>query len=88
MRYNYAAASGRRLKAVELVIKSIEWNAQARKPRRQPADLVGVHVRYDEVDVRRAIKLAGGIWRPRQRLWEVTWDVVRAADLHGRVVSE
>jgi hypothetical protein len=23
--------------------------------------------------VRQAVKAAGGIWRPRQRLWEVSW---------------
>jgi len=88
VRYLYDTASGQRLKTVELVVDSVKWRPKERKPRMRPTDLVGVRVQYNEMDVRRAIKLAGGIWRPRQRLWEVTWDVVRTLGLHGRIVRE
>ena len=74
VRYLYDTASGQRLKTVELVVDSVKWRPKERKPRMRPTDLVGVRVQYNEMDVRRAIKLAGGIWRPRQRLWEVTWE--------------
>src|SRR2546427_3067413 len=37
---------------------------------------------------RAAAKRAGGISRPRQRLWELSWDAVRTLGLHGRVVEE
>jgi hypothetical protein len=33
------------------------------------------------------VKRAGGIWRPRQRLWELSWDAVRTLGLHGRIVE-
>jgi hypothetical protein len=37
--------------------------------------------------VRQAVKAAGGIWRPRQRLWEVSWATVVALGLENRVVD-
>ena len=33
------------------------------------------------------VKRAGGVWRPRQRLWELSWNAVRTLGLHGRVVE-
>ena len=55
---------------------------RARKPRRNDHDLVGVRIDWKESELR-----AGGIWRPRQRLWELSWDAVRTLGLHGPVVE-
>ncbi len=64
------------------------WAGRAHKPRRNDHDLVGVRIDWKESELRAAVKRAGGIWRPRQRLWELSWDAVRTLGLHGRVVEE
>jgi hypothetical protein len=78
----------RRVKTAELIVEDVAWPGRARKPRRNDHDLVGVRVDWKESELRAAVKRAGGIWRPRQRLWELSWGAVRALDLHGRVVEE
>ena len=88
VRYRYADNSGKCVKTVELIVQESPWSGRARKPRRNDHDLVGVRIAWDEADLRAALKRAGGIWRPRQRLWELSWDAVRALGLHSRVVSE
>lgn len=87
VRYLYDEARGRRLKTVELVIDEAPWRGRPRRPRRNDHDLVGVRVAWDETDLRIAVKKAGGIWRPRQKLWEISWDVVRALGIGHRVVT-
>lgn len=50
--------------------------------------MVAVRIHYSETALRERIKDAGGIWRPRQRLWEIDWKTVRELGLQGRVVME
>jgi hypothetical protein len=60
---------------------------RARKPRRNGRDLVGVPIAWNESELRAAVKRPGGIWRPRQRLSELSRDAVRTLGLHGRIVE-
>ena len=87
VRYLYIETRGRRLKTVELVIEEVPWRGRARKPRRNDHDFVGVRVTWDEADLRIAVKKAGGIWRPRQKLWEMPWNAVRILGVGHRVVA-
>lgn len=87
VRYRYDAERKLRLKTVELIVESVAWNPRPRNRRRQPHDLVGVSIGYGETELRRRIQAAGGIWRPRQRLWEIDWKSVRELGLEGRVVD-
>ena len=87
VRYLYDEARRLRLKTVELVIEEAPWRGRARKPRRYDHDLVGVRIDWHETELRIAVKKAGGIWRPRQKLWEVSWDAVRTLGIGHRVVA-
>jgi hypothetical protein len=87
VRYLYDETRGRRLKTAELVIEEAPRYGRARKPRRNGRDLVGVRIAWDEADLRIAVKKAGGIWRPRQRLWEMPWVAVRTLGIGHRVVT-
>src|SRR6266496_4313957 len=86
----YDKARIRRTRALctALRVQDIAWAGRARKPRRNDHELVGVRIDWKESELRAAVKRAGGIWRPRQRLWELSWDAVRTLGLHGRVVEE
>jgi len=79
---------GPRISGVRRIVEEIEWEPRERRPRRSSHDLVGVRVEYDETALRHAVKTAGGIWRPRQRLWELSWEAVRILGLGSRVVVD
>ena len=83
----YDPQTRRRLKTVELVVEAVEWEPRRRRARRRGHDLVWVQIAYDERELRGAVMTAGGIWRPRQRLWEISWDAVRVLGLEARVVD-
>ena len=42
---------------------------------------------FNMAALRHAVKTAGGIWRPRHRLWELTREAVRVLGLEGRMVE-
>ena len=50
--------------------------------------VVAVRIAYSDTDLRQRIKAAGGIWRARQRLWEVDWKTVRELGLQSRAVAQ
>ena len=87
VRYLYDEARNRRLKTVELVIEEAPWRGRARRPRRNDHDLVGVRIAWNETALRSAVKHAGAIWRPRQKLWEMSWEAVRTLGIGHRVVT-
>src|SRR3972149_3828677 len=86
-RYLYDEARSRRPKTVELVIDEASWRGRPRRPRRNDDDLVRVRVAWDETDLRIAVKKAGGIWRPRHKLWEISWNAVRTLGIENRVIT-
>ena len=87
VRYRYDTERWLRLKTVELIVETTQWKPRARAHRRVPTDHVGVQIAYGEADLRARIKAAGGIWRPRHRLWEVDWKIVRDLQIEDRVVD-
>ena len=88
VRYRYDAARGVRHKTVEIIVETKSWNPKSRAPRREPSDLVAVRIAYTETALRERIKAAGGIWRPRHKLWEIDWYTVRELGLQARVVAD
>jgi hypothetical protein len=92
VRYKCDEQTGRRFTTVELIEeeKDRQLHSQAAKPQ-APAPLprqLGIRVEYWETDVREAVKAAGGIWRPRQRLWELRYEDVVALGFESRVVAD
>ena len=88
VRYRYDAARAVRHKTVDVIVETLPWKPRPRAPRRDPNDMVGVRIEFSEIELRGRIKSAGGIWRPRQRLWEVDWKTVRELGLKSRVVDD
>jgi len=87
VRYLYDAAAGRRHKTVELIVASRPWSPRPRRLRRTPDDIVTVRIGYHEAGLRERAKALGGIWRPAQKLWELTWDAARKLGITDRVAG-
>ncbi|MBI2313997.1 MAG: hypothetical protein HYU77_15980 [Betaproteobacteria bacterium] len=87
VRYRYDAQRGKRYKTVELIVEETNWQPRAGASVRAADHMVGVRIGYGEAELREKVKQAGGIWRPKQKLWELRYDQARALGLAGRIVS-
>jgi len=87
VRYLYDEKMGRRLKTVELVIDSVPWRPRERKPRRRDDEIVAFRIAYHEADLRERAKRLGAVWRPAQKLWEISWLDAKRLGIANRVKS-
>jgi hypothetical protein len=88
VRYLYDPQAGRRLKTVELIVESIAWCPRPRHSRRRDDEIVAVRIAYQETDRRERAKRLGAVWRPAQKLWEITWRDAKRLGLSDRVVPQ
>ena len=83
VRYRYDEQLKKRWKMVELIVEEGSWDP----PKQQASEsLVFVHVALPEVEMRRQVKRAGGVWDPHRRAWELRSDRVKALGLESRIV--
>jgi len=47
-----------------------------------------VRIDYQETSLRQQVKMAGGVWDARKKLWRLPGNAVRCLGLKDRVVSE
>ncbi len=91
VRYKYDKTNQKRYLTVELIEEEIDW-VESPGPAQVPAPVsserLAVRVEYWENQLREKVKTAGGIWRPRQRVWELGYESVVALGLESRVVGE
>jgi hypothetical protein len=66
-------------------VKTIE--SAERLEQETMARRMAVRVEYWESELREQVKQAGGIWRPRQKVWEMSYGQVVALGLESRVVA-
>jgi hypothetical protein len=88
VRYRYDRKNERRLKTVELIVESVPWRPARRRPRLRDEDIVTVSIAYHEVDLRERAKRLGAVWRPAQRLWEISWLHAKRLGIADRVRSD
>jgi len=85
VRYLYDRQAGRRLKTVELIIETVPWRPRPRHPRLRDDEIVAVRIAYQETDLRERAKRLGAVWRPAQKLWEITWRDAKRLGIADRV---
>ena len=56
-------------------------------PPRYVSERLGIRVAGYELAVREQVKRAGGIWRPKQQLWELPYSQIVALGLEDRIVQ-
>jgi len=92
VRYKYDAATGRRFTTVELIEEESAWRteppAAAKTGPLTQSQRLPVRIDYRESELREKVKATGGIWRPRQKLWEMRYEDIVALGLESRVVAE
>ena len=77
VRYREDSQSGKRLTTVELIVDQ--------RPLPTP---VSVRIAFDETELRRQVKAAGGQWDASRKLWRLSKSAVRKLKLEQRVVTK
>ena len=85
VRYRYDEQQKKRFKTVELIVEEQAWEPAA--PRIANNQLVRIRVTGPEVEVRKQVKFAGGIWDPQRCVWKLRYDQVVALGLEDRIVA-
>jgi len=74
------------LKTVELIISEEPWDLN--KDRIPANKLVGVKVKYGEIQTGKIVRAAGGRWNRKKKLWELPYCQVIALGLNNRMVMK
>ena len=74
---------------MEDIVATYPWDRHGsdHAPFRNPTDRIGIRVAGYETDIREKVKQAGGIWRPRQQLWELPYAQIKRLQLEDRIVE-
>lgn len=92
VRYRVDRNTGKRYTTIELIEQENETASQAADDRlnqhQHKTQRLGLRIEYWETDLREKVKQAGGMWRPRQKLWELPYSDVVSMGLESRVVGK
>ncbi len=97
IRYRYDPVRKKRLKTIELIVAEQDWQppephpqelkATGLGPKRVYTSRVGIRIEFDESELRKQIKAAGGLWDRGERLWFVSEEEVHRLGLVQRIVK-
>ncbi len=89
VRYRYDEERKRRYKTIELVLEDKEWHPKEESPPQahKATEMLGIRVDYLEKELQAQVKQAGGIWRPRYKLWELSYVKIVELGLEERIAS-
>jgi hypothetical protein len=89
--YRYDRESGKRYKTAEIIVEEKPWDPKAaislHSINKNPSERLGIRVDVGEQDLRARVKQAGGIWRPQQKLWELSYAQIVFLGLEERIVE-
>jgi hypothetical protein len=81
VRYRYDEQQRKRFATVEIIVEESGWS-----PPERPA-IVGLRVDFQETELQRRVKQAGGKWNSTKRVWEIHYDQAVALGLKKRIVK-
>ncbi len=85
VRYRYDEQTHQRVKTVELI--EDQKDRGAKDESRGGEELIAVRVDWQELDLRRKVKAAGGRWDSAKRAWVLSRERVEKLGLEGRIVE-
>ena len=70
---------------MELVVESIAWQPRSRRLRRRGDEIVAVRIAWNETELRERAKRLGAVWRPTQKLWEISYGDAKRLGIAERI---
>ena len=86
VRYKYDAVNKRKIKTVELVVETEEW--QIDKTRIPANKIVGVRILYGEKALGKLVRSAGGRWDRNKQLWQIPYREAVNLGLEDRIMEK
>jgi len=86
VRYRSDEQRQKRFKTIELIVE--EWPWRPPSLRRTKGSIVLVRVAVQEIEIRRQVKGAGGVWNPDKQAWEVRCDHAVALGVTDRILED
>jgi len=88
VRYRYDEKKKKRYTTIEVIVEETKWQPDKEVVARfNSTDRLGIKVAGYELELRAQVKNAGGIWRPRQKVWELPYNQILALGLEERIVN-
>lgn len=81
VRYRYDDQRGKRFTTIEIIVEESDWS-----PPEKP-EIVGLRIEFQETELQRRVKQAGGKWNSTMRVWEIHYDQAVALGLKKRIVK-
>ncbi|KPJ96647.1 MAG: hypothetical protein AMJ53_00210 [Gammaproteobacteria bacterium SG8_11] len=85
VRYKYDADRKIKMKTVELKVEEEPWEVNSRKIAANK--IVGIRIKFGEVQLGRTVRNAGGKWNRTKKLWEMKYQDVVNLGLTDRIIG-
>ena len=86
VRYRYDKNNNRKLTTVEIVVDQQDWK---KNPQRIPRNkLMAIQVGFEEKNIQRLVRSAGGKWNRTKQVWELSYGEILDLGLKHRIVKE
>ncbi len=82
VRYKYDSARKEKIKTIELIVKRF-------KGKKMPViKIVSIRIDIDEIELRQKVKMLGGRWKSKEKVWKIALGKVKILNLEERIVEE
>ena len=86
VRYRYDPQKRKRYKTVELIEETKDWKPNYNL-QFKPDDWVPVKINHYEIQLRKAVKSAGGRWNSKKVYWLLPYTRVKKLNLQERIIN-
>ncbi len=86
VRYKYDKECKRKVKTVEITVEESTWEAD--KKRIPKNKIFHLRIVYEEINLRKLVRAAGGRWNKKKQVWELPYKDVVELGLEKRIVQD
>jgi len=85
VRYKYDRFTKEKIKTIELIVERGLWEPEGK---RVPANkIVSIRIHIDEIELRQRVKMLGGRWNSKEKVWKIAYGQVKILNLEERIVN-
>ena len=85
VRYKYDREKRIKYKTVELIIDRGLWNPDLAKKNSKKVEVI---IYFNEIELSKKIKAAGGNWNPKEKVWEINFKTAKELGVTDRIIKD
>ena len=86
MCYKYDFTKKEKIKTIELIVERELWKPEEKKV--PPNKIVSIKIDINEIELRQIVKMLGGRWNSKEKVWKIAYGTVKILNLEERLVKE